>query len=113
MSRISQRSMFRGSMAIRITRYWNSRRQPKARSIGEDTFCLAASSLNAASAGPAGLTRLVCARSKTNHQVFFAYAMNAFRLPLDDDHYVTRLNRCIDFFAFGQIKATLIYIKGH
>src|SRR5437773_7112178 len=26
----------------------------------------------------------------------------------DGDHYVTRLNRCIDFFAFGQIKAILI-----
>src|SRR5258707_12801470 len=110
MSRIRQRSMFQGSMDIRITRYWkNSRGQPKARSIGEDTFCLAASSLNAASAGPASLTRLVCARSKTNHQVFFAYSMNAFRLPLDGDHHVTRLNRCIDFFAFGQIKAILIY----
>ena len=35
--------------------------------------------------------------------------MNAFRLPLDGDHDVTRLNRCIDFFAFGQIKAILIY----
>ena len=26
----------------------------------------------------------------------------------DGDHYVTRPNRCIDFFAFGQIKAILI-----